>query len=417
MGRRLAGPVKLPNSGESWYARLTVKPADRPLAGRSRLIRSLGTTDHSIALQRWPKAYQALQQELEQRIQKARDGELVRRQEIRERIRLVWDDDQLAPAEVVEVITGEKLSDPQEASPLFRQAFTAYTKRRELTYSWDELVNLHAATIDRRRGEPLSKSWLKSANLGVRRVTAIQQFPQEMTKIDVRRLRESMLTEGLKGTTIATQMGVLQSIVQTGIEEDALDIPTNPFRDVRFSAATREEDQFLPFDFKTQLPRVLTETRDAWIFELYCSTGMRVRELLNRSPDHLDGQMLIIGRSDKGKPKTKSSFRRVPIPEHLLPRVRELLPVSSPGAWEQRLRKQIKDLFNHKQLVTHSCRHTFKSLSRKVGMPTDISDEIDGHKKKDVSAISDHYGHYPDEKLIEWVDVVSKEIHALMANA
>lgn len=151
MGRRLAGPVKLRNSGESWYARLTVKPAERPLVGRSRLIRSLGTSDHSIALQRWPKAYQALQQELEQRIQKARSGELVRRQEIRERIRLVWDDDQLAPAEVVEIVTGEKLTDPQEASPLFRQAFTAYTKRRELTYSWDELVSLHAARCQLRR--------------------------------------------------------------------------------------------------------------------------------------------------------------------------------------------------------------------------------------------------------------------------
>jgi hypothetical protein len=43
-------------------------------------------------------------------------------------------------------------------------------------------------------------------------------------------------------------------------------------------------------------------------------------------------------------------------------------------------------------------------------MPTDVSDEIDGHKKKDVSMISDHYGHYPDEVLIKWVDVVSKEL-------
>ncbi len=415
MGRRLAGPVKLRNSGESWYARLTVKPAERPLVGRSRLIRSLGTSDHSIALQRWPKAYQALQQELEQRIQKARSGELVRRQEIRERIRLVWDDDQLAPAEVVEIVTGEKLTDPQEASPLFRQAFTAYTKRRELTYSWDELVSLHAETIDRRRGEPLSRSWFKTAKQGVRRIIGISQTPERTTKSDIKELMQSMKLEGLKGKTIETQLSVLQSIVQTGIEEDVLDLAANPFRSVRFTAATREEDRFLPFDFKVQLPRVLTETRDAWIFELLCSTGMRIGELLNRSHDHLDGQMLIIGRYDKGKPKTKSSFRRVPIPKHLLAHLQELLPVSSTGAWEQRLRKQIKDLFHHRQLVIHSCRHTFKSLSRKVGMPTDISDEIDGHKKKDVSAISDHYGHYPDEVLIKWVDVVSKEIQMLIA--
>jgi len=412
MGRRLAGPVKLRNSGESWYARLTVKPAERPLVGRSRLIRSLGTSDHSIALQRWPKAYQALQQELEQRIQKARSGELVRRQEIRERIRLVWDDDQLAPAEVVEIVTGEKLTDPKEASPLFRQAFAAYTKRRELTYTWDELVNLHAETILRRRGEPLSRSWFRTANQAIKRVAEI--LPEQINRDSIKALTQRLRTDGLSDKTIATQLSILQSVMQTGIEEDVVNLDSNPFRSVRFSAATREEDKYLPFE-RDQLRRLLTETRDPWVFELLCSTGLRVGELLNRIPDHVQGQMLVIGKTDTWKPKTKSSYRRVPIPEHLVYKLWELLPVSSPGAWEQRLRQQIKDLFNHKQLVTHSCRHTFKSLSRKVGMPTDISDEIDGHKKKDVSAISDHYGHYPDEVLIEWVDVLSKEIQALIA--
>ena len=46
-------------------------------------------------------------------------------------------------------------------------------------------------------------------------------------------------------------------------------------------------------------------------------------------------------------------------------------------------------------------------------MPSDVSDEIDGHKKKDVTAISDHYGDYPDEVLIKWVDVVSREVRSL----
>lgn len=412
MGRRLAGPVRLPNSGESWYARLTVKPAERPLVGRGRLIRSLGTSDHSVALQRWPKAYQALQHELEQRIQKAKDGELVRRQEIREQIRLEWGGSSgFAPAELVEVVTGEKLTDPLEASPLFHQAFTAYTKRRELIYSWDELVSLHAETIHRRRGEPLSRSWFKIVKQATKRVAEI--LPDQINRDHIKSLSERLRSEGLSDKTIATQLGILQSLMQTGIEEDVVNLDSNPFRSVRFSAATREEDRYLPFEID-QLRRVLTETRDPWVFALLCSTGLRVGELVNRTPDHIQGQMLVIGKTATWKPKTKSSYRRVPIPKHLLPKMLEFLPVSSPGAWEQRLRKQIKDLFNHNQLVTHSCRHTFKSLSRKVGMPTDISDEIDGHKKKDVSAISNHYGHYPDEVLMKWMDVMSNEIQTLI---
>ena len=124
--------------------------------------------------------------------------------------------------------------------------------------------------------------------------------------------------------------------------------------------------------------------------------------------------MLVIGKTPDWKPKTKSSYRRVPIPLHLLGHLKDLIPVSSPGAWEQRLRPQIRILFENKQLVVHSCRHTFKSLARKVGMPSDVSDEIDGHKKKDVSTISDHYGDYPDDVLIKWVDSVSKELSSLV---
>lgn len=415
MGRRLAGPVRLPNSGESWYARLTVKPADRPLVGRSRLIRSLGTSDHSVALQRWPKAFQALQQELEQQIQKAKAGELVKRHEIREHLRLVWDDTSsgLTVAEVVEAVTGEKLTDPQEASPLFRQAFKAYTERRELTYTWDELVRLHAENVHRRRGEPLSQSWFKLAKQATSHVSEI--LPEQIKRDSIKALIHRLRSDGLSDKTIATQLGVLQSLMQTGIEEDVVNLEANPFRSVKFSAATREEDKFLPFN-PDQLKRLLTESRDPWIFELLCSTGLRVGELLNRTPNHIQGRMLVVGKTDTWKPKTKSSYRRVPIPEHLLSNMQELLPVGSPGAWEQRLRQQTKALFNHRQLVVHSCRHTFKSLSRKVGMPSDISDEIDGHKKKDVSAISDHYGHYPDEVLIQWVDVVSKEIRSLISD-
>jgi len=411
MGRRLAGPVKLPNSGENWYARLTVKPAERPLVGRSRLIRSLGTPDHSIALQRWHKAYQALQEEVEQVIERNKNGELVKRQETREKIRLMWDvDEGLNDVEVVEIVTGERLNNPKDASPLFHQSYTAYTKQRELSYNWDELLNLHAKTIHRRRGEPLSHSWYKGAKQATKRVSEID--PEQINRQNIKALIQRLRSEGLSDKTITTQLGILQSLMQTGIEEDVVGLDSNPFRSVSFSAATREEDRYLPFE-PDQLRRILTEARDSWIFELLCCTGLRVGEVLNRSQEHIQGKMLVIGKTPTWKPKTKSSYRRVPIPEHLLLKLRDLLPVSSPGAWEQRLRKQVKDLFDHKQLVTHSCRHTFKSLSRKVGMPTDISDEIDGHKKKDVSAISDHYGHYPDEVLIEWGEKVSKEVAKL----
>ena len=63
MGRRRLEPVKL-NRGDGWYARLTVPPAHRAKAGKTRLIRSLKTMSHAVALNRHRAAYSELEKEL-----------------------------------------------------------------------------------------------------------------------------------------------------------------------------------------------------------------------------------------------------------------------------------------------------------------------------------------------------------------
>ena len=67
----------------------------------------------------------------------------------------------------------------------------------------------------------------------------------------------------------------------------------------------------------------------------------------------------------------------------------------------RKLNLTIREHFTDKRLVVHSCRHSFKTISRAVGMPADISDELSGHAKASVSAVSDGYGSYPDELLIK----------------
>ena len=357
-----------------------------------------------------------MEQELQVRIQQSHVDTQKLRVEIRAKLPLLWDGPNLEDftnAELAEHLTGERLDDPDEASPLFQETWVALEAKRTLSLNWPELVDLHAETIARRRGEPLSQSWFKAARQAVSRVLEVNESPDSITKEEIRALMEQLRTKGLSDKTISVQFGVLQSLIQTGMEEDKLTLAANPFRSVRFSASTKEQDRYLPFDLKTQLPVLLTEAEHAWIFELLCTTGLRIGELLNRRQQDIQGQMLVIGKTPDWKPKTKSSYRMVPIPLHLLGHLKDLIPVSSPGAWEQRLRPQIRNLFDNKQLVIHSCRHTFKSIARKVGMPSDVSDEIDGHKKKDVSTISDHYGDYPDDVLIKWVDVVSKEVRSL----
>ena len=311
-------------------------------------------------------------------------------------------------------LTGVRLDDSDEASPLFQEAWAALEAKCTLSPNWHELVNLHAENIARRRGEPLSQLGFKAARQAVSRVLEVNESPDSITKEEIRALMKQLRIKGLSDKTISTQFGVLQSLIQTGMEEDKLTLAVNPFRSVRFSASTKEQDRYLPFDLKTQLPVLLTKAEHAWVFELLCTTGLRIVELLNRRQHDIQGQMLVIGKTSDWKPNAKSSCRRVPIPLHLLGHLKDLIPVSSPEAWEQRQSPQVRKLFNDKQLFIHSCRHTFKSLGRKVGMPSDVSDEIEGHKKKDVQTLCDHYRDYPDDVLIKWVDVVSKEDKSLV---
>jgi hypothetical protein len=49
-------------------------------------------------------------------------------------------------------------------------------------------------------------------------------------------------------------------------------------------------------------------------------------------------------------------------------------------------------------------------------MPIDVSDELDGHKKTITSNVSDGYGIYPDELLIEQNQKVWNYLDNLLAN-
>ena len=82
MGRRLSGPRKKSNSGDNWFACLTVPKAQRRRAGKSELWRSLGTADYAKALVLWGPVMEQLRRELQalinpslaDQVQQCRDG-------------------------------------------------------------------------------------------------------------------------------------------------------------------------------------------------------------------------------------------------------------------------------------------------------------------------------------------------------
>ena len=164
-----------------------------------------------------------MEHELQQRIQQTNADSQRLRTSIRAGLPLVWDcPSGLTSVEWTENLTGERLDHPDDASPLFDETGAALEAKRTLSLNWPELVELHAETIARRRGESLSQYWSKTAKQAVNRVLEINELPDTITKEQIRSLIEDLRTKGLSDKTISTQSGVLQSLIQTGIEEDKL---------------------------------------------------------------------------------------------------------------------------------------------------------------------------------------------------
>ena len=403
MGRPLKGPVRIGNA-PTWYARLTVKPADRQRAGTTRLHKSLGTTDYNTALQRWSEAYKSLQDELRLKLGAPIEDHAL----IRARLDAGYASEMITPDGV------ETLSDHDQAAqilnvqaldednPLHEEVFNAVTTGSRSLATWDLLIDNHVKVKTRKTGRQPSASTSRKTKAAVKEISEICPYPSQLDKAKVKEMVNYYESLGKKPSTISCQLGLVSGLVTSAIKSDLLEIEVNPFGLVDFSAITSEEDSRKEFS-SSQIKILIADATYGGAFRLMIATGMRIGELLFRNyPDDLSNEMLIIRDNPKleWKPKTRSSYRRVPIDAQGLDDLERLYAIPhTPRTKEGHLRATVRKYFDEKSLVVHSCRHSFKTLARVTGVDLNVSDEISGHAKQMVSKTSDCYGSYPDDLL------------------
>ena len=121
-------------------------------------------------------------------------------------------------------------------------------------------------------------------------------------------------------------------------------------------------------------------------------TGVRPGELQNGVIE--DNILVVQDIGDEGegewRPKTLSSYRRVPLPQGFI------RPTTSPKTWRTQLRKIITD----KAVTPHSGRHFFIEISRRAGCDSQIIAEICGHGSDIGSSSQRGYGRFTDEVLL-----------------
>ena len=163
----------------------------------------------------------------------------------------------------------------------------------------------------------------------------------------------------------------------------------------------------------TQLPK----DKMGISIRLMLGTGMRSQELLALEPRHIeeDGSVihirqavnLVKGSVHVGVPKSRDSYRDIPVPPNLRWCAKELRNVDTKYIWEKRkkdtpcnpsnFRDEFKEAIGKIEgvriLTPHSCRHTYVSQMQALGVDLSTIQSIVGHADVDMT---EHYLHVQD---------------------
>lgn len=239
----------------------------------------------------------------------------------------------------------------------------------------------------------------------------------DIKPFDIEVFLKNLRSEGKSDSSLAACRGMLFQIFHKAEANDL--IRKNPVRFAekmrskdpikRKEAFTAEEVQLL----MTNLPR----DRIGMSIRLLLGTGMRSQEILALEPCHIeeDGSVIHIrqainmenGKGVVGRPKSRDSYRDVPVPPNLRWCAIHLRNTDSKYIWSvgkkdspcnpsyfrDRFKEAISSVEGVRQLTPHSCRHTYVSQMQALGVDLQTIQSIVGHADVDMTQ---HYLHVQD---------------------
>lgn len=381
MPRAQKGPRQIDKTG-TWYA-------IRMVSGR-RGYRSLQTTSYSEAMRRWPAAMAELEEEL--RPVKPKKGEVYQ----------VWH----VPSGMEPSI--ENLD--RYGSPVEAKAESVFSpeelEEASEVLTWSDAIEVAKARHRRRKTREMSKSHLTAIHQGLK-YTKLQ--PLEITVKEVRQMIKRMEGMGHQPQTIQQRISALSTVIESlikGGETDDIEGYSNPFKKVDTAAKsdnhhhTAEPDDYWVLHERGQ--DSLDERSLPGLLVLMYS-GCRLSEMLHADYNSEPGWMLIQPRG-AWLPKTKTSYRVVPLPSWLS---KMDLGAIYPLLTENRFRHRFNKARGGRAHITpHSFRHGFKTAARLAGADELTIETVLGHSAG--SAMSRTYGQYPRELLLREAQKVWK---------
>ena len=245
---------------------------------------------------------------------------------------------------------------------------------------------------------------------GVRQLTDIKAY-------DVEVFLKTLRKEDRSDSCLAQCRGMLYQIFHKAEANDL--VRKNPVRfadKMRSREPTKRKEAFTAEEVKLLMEK-LPKDRIGISIRLLLGTGMRSQELLALEPRHIaeDGSMIQIrqavnmvkGTATVGQPKSRDSYRDVPIPPNLRWCAIQLRTTNRTFVWEagkkdqpcnpsyfrDKFKAAIGEIEGVRVLTPHSCRHTYVSQLQALGVDLPTIQSIVGHADIDMTQ---HYLHVQD---------------------
>ena len=234
---------------------------------------------------------------------------------------------------------------------------------------------------------------------------------------DVEVFLKSLRKEGRSDSCISQCRGMLYQIFHKAEANDL--VRKNPVRfadKMRSREPVKRKEAFTTDEVKLLMEK-LPEDRMGLSIRLLLGTGMRSQEILALEPRHIaeDGSVIQIrqainmvkGTVTVGQPKSRDSYRDVPVPPNLRWCAVRLRNTDCKYIWEvgkkdqpcnpsyfrDKFKAAIGEIEGVRVLTPHSCRHTYVSQLQALGVDLPTIQSIVGHADIDMTQ---HYLHVQD---------------------
>ena len=237
---------------------------------------------------------------------------------------------------------------------------------------------------------------------------------EDIKAMHIEQFLKRLRAEGKADSSVAQCRGMLFQIFNKAEANDL--VHKNPVRyadKMRSTNPPKEKEAFTAEEVKLLMAK-LPMDRIGLSIRLMLGTGMRTQEIMALEPRHIaeDGSVIEIqqavvrikGGVAIGPPKSRDSYRRIPVPPKLQYCAVRLRDTKRKFIWEvgvkdqpcnpthfaKQFREAVGQVEGVRILTPHSCRHTYVSQLQGLGVDIETIKSIVGHA--DIN-MTEHYLH------------------------